>query len=343
MDGKAGYDTQTALYSENAVAAGNVALEEENAVQTLRYGSEGTQVTTLQNRLITLGYLTGKADGIYGKNTKAAVKAFQKNNNLDADGVAGSLTLLALYDDSAKDNKIETSTTLRIGTISDAVADMQNRLIALGYLTGKADGNFGTKTSLALIAFQKANGLTADGIAGVKTLTKLNSSKVTAADGDKTEPVIPVAPSVNTVSASQVRYANWYTEVRDKVRKLPNATLYDFTTGISWQVNMFSFGAHADAEPITKEDTANMLRAFGGKHTWTPKPVWVVLSDGTVYLASTHDVEHDVEHNLNNDFKGHVCIHFPRTMAQVERIGPYATSHQKAIDLAWEATQQRAK
>ena len=127
------------------------------------------------------------------------------------------------------------------------------------------------------------------------------------------------------------------------MRKLPNATLYDFTTGISWQVNMFSFGAHADAEPITKEDTANMLRAFGGKHTWTPKPVWVVLSDGTVYLATTHDMEHDVEHNLNNDFKGHVCIHFPRTMAQVERIGPYATSHQKAIDLAWEATLQRAK
>ncbi len=344
VDGKAGYDTQTALYSENAIPANNGAAEEETAKQqTLRYGSEGEEVKTLQNRLITLGYLSGKADGIYGKNTKAAVKEFQKKNNLSADGVAGVLTQDALYSDKAQDNKISTSTTLRIGTISDAVADMQNRLIALGYLTGKADGNFGAKTSLALIAFQKANGLTADGIAGVKTLTKLNSDKVTSANGNKTETVIPSAPSVTTVSASQVRYANWYTEIRDKVRKQPNATVYDFTTGISWQVNMFSFGAHADAEPITKEDTANMLRAFGGKHTWTPKAVWVVLSDGTVYIASTHDVEHDVEHNLNNDFKGHVCIHFPRTMAQVERIGSYATSHQKAIDLAWEATLQRAK
>lgn len=344
VDGKAGYDTQTALYSENAVKADTAAAEEENAKQqSLRYGSEGEEVTKLQNRLITLGYLSGKADGKYGKNTKAAVKAFQKNNKLEDDGIAGTLTLEALYSGKAQDNKISTSTTLRVGTISDAVADMQNRLIALGYLTGKADGNFGTKTSLALIAFQKANGLTADGIAGVKTLTKLNSDKVTAASGNKTENVIPSAPSITTVTASQVRYANWYTEVRDKVRKLPNATVYDFTTGISWQVNMFSFGAHADAEPITKADTANMLRAFGGKHTWTPKAVWVVLSDGTVYLASTHDVEHDVEHNLNNDFKGHVCIHFPRTMAQVERIGSYATSHQKAIDLAWEATLQRAK
>lgn len=344
VDGKAGYDTQTALYSENAVRADRNAVQEEVAKQqTLRYGSEGEEVKKLQNRLITLGYLSGKADGIYGKNTKAAVKEFQKKNNLSADGVAGVLTQDTLYSSKVQDNKIPTTTTLRVGAISSAVADMQNRLIALGYLSGKADGKFGTKTSLALIAFQKANGLTADGIAGVKTLTKLNSDKVTAANGNKTESVIPGAPVITTVNASQVRYANWYTEVRDKVRKLPNATLYDFTTGITWQVNMFSFGAHADAEPITKEDTANMLRAFGGKHTWTPKPVWVVLSDGTVYLATTHDVEHDVEHNLNNDFKGHVCIHFPRTMAQVERIGSYATSHQKAIDLAWEATQQRAK
>ncbi len=344
VDGKAGYDTQTALYAETAVRADSNAVQEETAKrQTLRYGSEGADVTKLQNRLIALGYLSGKADGMYGKNTKAAVTAFQKNNKLSADGVAGVLTQDAIYSSKAKDNKISTSTTLRVGTVSDAVADLQNRLIALGYLSGKADGNFGTKTSLALIAFQKANGLTADGIAGVKTLNKLNSDKVTASNGNKTEPVIPGAPAVSTVTASQVRYANWYTEIRDKVRKLPNATVYDFTTGISWQVNMFSFGAHADAEPITKADTANMLRAFGGKHTWTPKPVWVVLSDGTVYLASTHDVEHDVEHNLNNDFKGHVCIHFPRTMAQVERIGSYATSHQKAIDLAWEATQQRAR
>ncbi len=344
VDGKAGYDTQTALYSENPVPGNFNALgEEADHSETLRYGNEGSEVTTLQNRLIALGYLTGSADGKYGKNTKAAVKAFQKGNDLNADGVAGPLTLAALYGDDAKDNKVPTNKTLRIGTISDAVADMQNRLIALGYLKGKADGNFGTQTSLALIAFQKANNLVADGIAGTKTLTKLNANNVVSASGEKTNTTIAGAPTVTTVSASQVRYANWYNEVRSKVRQYPNATVYDFTTGISWQVNMFSFGAHADAEPITKEDTANMLRAFGGKNTWTPKAVWVVLSDGTVYIASTHDMEHDVEHNLNNNFKGHVCIHFPRTMAQVERIGPYATSHQKAIDLGWQATVQRAR
>ena len=345
VDGKAGYETQSCLYSENPVPGnGNASSEEAGETTTsttLRYGDVGDAVATMQNRLITLGYLKGSADGKFGRNTRTAVKAFQKNNNLYADGIAGPQTLAALYSDDVEDNKIPTNQTLRMGTISEAVADMQKRLIALGYLQGKADGNFGIKTSLALIAFQKANGLVADGIAGKKTLTKLNSANVVAANGVETETTTSAAPNVTTVSASQVRYANWYTEVRAKVRLFPNATIYDFTTGISWHVNMFSFGAHADAEPITKEDTANMMRAFGGKHTWTPKAVWVVLCDGTVYIASTHNMEHDVEHNTNNDFKGHVCIHFPRTQSQVQSIGPYATSHQKAIDLGWQATLMR--
>ncbi|MBR6571818.1 MAG: peptidoglycan-binding protein [Clostridia bacterium] len=336
VDGKAGYATQSCLYGDNPIAANRNTDESTRA--TLRYGSEGSEVTTLQNRLIALGYLSGRADGMYGKNTKAAVKAFQKNNNLNADGIAGTLTLEALYSANVQDNSVPTTTTLRIGTISDAVADMQNRLIALGYLNGKADGNFGTKTSLALIAFQRANGLTADGIAGAKTLKKLNDSNATAANGTSTGTTIPSAPNVSFVSASQVRYASWYNEVRAKVRQLPNATIYDFTTGISWKVNMFSFGAHADAEPITSADSANMLRAFGGKHTWTPKAVWVVLSDGTVYIGSLHNMEHGVQHNMNNNFGGHICIHFPRTQSQVQSIGPYATSHQKAIDLGWQAT-----
>lgn len=348
VDGKAGYQTQTVLYSDAAVAgnAGGLTIEGSGTTGsyvTLRYGDEGETVKTLQNRLITLGYLTGTADGKYGRNTKAAVKAFQKANDLKNDGVAGSQTQEKLYSSSAVDNKVSTSQTLRIGTVSDAVRDLQNRLIALGYLKGSADGNFGTQTSLALIEFQKANGLMADGVAGVKTLAKLNSISATDSAGESSTTVTNTAPTVSagSISASQVRYANWYTEVRAKVRQYPNATIYDFTTGISWQVNMFSFGAHADAEPLTAKDTSEMIRAFGGKSTWTPKAVWVVLSDGTVYMASTHDTAHDTYHIRDNNFDGHICIHFPRTQKQVESIGPYATSHQKAIDLGWQATLQR--
>ena len=347
VDGKAGYETQTALYSDSAIRGNaNVTSGETALVSTLRYGSEGNEVTTLQNRLIALGYLAGSADGKFGRDTKSAVIAFQKANGLSADGVVGADTSAKLYASNVVSNTVSSTQTLRVGAVSDAVRDMQNRLITLGYLeNGEADGKFGVKTSLALIEFQKANGLSADGIAGTKTFAKLNSvSAITAGStgnstgSGTTSNTVAAAPTVTTISAAQVRYANWYSEVKARCRLFPNATIYDFTTGISWQVNIFSMGAHADAEPLTAQDTDKMNRAFGGKTTWNPKAVWVVLSDGTVYMASTHNTPHDTYHIRDNNFDGHICIHFPRTQAQVEKIGPYATSHQKAIDLGWEAT-----
>lgn len=351
VDGKAGYETQTALYSDSAIRGNaNVTSGETALVSTLRYGSEGNEVTTLQNRLIALGYLAGSADGKFGRDTKSAVIAFQKANGLSADGVVGTDTSAKLYASDVVSNTVSSTQTLRVGAVSDAVRDMQNRLITLGYLeNGEADGKFGVKTSLALIEFQKANGLSADGIAGTKTFAKLNSVSAITAGGtgnstgsDTTANTPAAAPTVTTISAAQVRYANWYSEVKARCRLFPNATIYDFTTGISWQVNIFSMGAHADAEPLTAQDTDKMNRAFGGKTTWNPKAVWVVLSDGTVYMASTHNTPHDTYHIRDNNFDGHICIHFPRTQAQVEKIGPYATSHQKAIDLGWEATLRRA-
>ena len=308
----------------------------------MRYGDSGDIVFTLQNRLIELGYLVGTADGKFGNSTKTALVAFQSANNLTLDGVAGAKTQGLLYSNAAVKNTVSTSATLKLGAISDAVRDLQERLISLGYLTGNADGNFGTKTSMALIAFQKNNGLSADGIAGSGTLKKLNSLSATSTNGTSSSTQSSTAPSLNAApSAASVRYANWYTEVRARCKMYPNATVYDFTTGISWKVNMFSLGAHADSEPLTAEDTANMRKAFGGATTWTPKAVWVVFSDGRVYMASTHDTPHGVNHNRTNNFDGHLCIHFPRTAEQVASIGSYATSHQKAIDLGWAATLAR--
>ena len=68
-----------------------------------------------------------------------------------------------------------TYTTLRKGTNGPSVVKMQEALIALGYLDGKADGDFGSGTQNAVIQFQAVNGLSADGIAGAKTLTLLYS------------------------------------------------------------------------------------------------------------------------------------------------------------------------
>ncbi len=61
-----------------------------------KYGSTGGEVTQIQERLAELGYNPGKADGIFGTQTKNAVIAFQRDYGLSDDGIAGPKTLEAL-------------------------------------------------------------------------------------------------------------------------------------------------------------------------------------------------------------------------------------------------------
>lgn len=61
-------------------------------MKTLRNGSRGTQVKVLQFILDEIGYDPGSADGIFGKKTLAAVKAFQKAKGLSVDGIVGKYT-----------------------------------------------------------------------------------------------------------------------------------------------------------------------------------------------------------------------------------------------------------
>jgi murein L,D-transpeptidase YcbB/YkuD len=63
---------------------------------TLRAGSSGTSVTSLQKALNQLGYSSGTADGTYGPATTQAVTAFQAAKGLPQDGVAGPTTLTAI-------------------------------------------------------------------------------------------------------------------------------------------------------------------------------------------------------------------------------------------------------
>ena len=60
------------------------------------YGSRGQEVIEIQTRLSKWGYYKGGIDGIYGYNTYTAVKKFQANNGLKADGIAGPNTLAAI-------------------------------------------------------------------------------------------------------------------------------------------------------------------------------------------------------------------------------------------------------
>ena len=140
-------------------------------------GCTGDAVKTLQDKLNTLGYNSGNVDGIFGAKTYAAVTAFQKANGLGVDGIVGKLTWGKLYGVSPA-MPVETTTVVgrpmvSHGSRGDAVRKLQELLNALGYDCGSVDGIFGSKTKAAVLAFQKANGLGADGIVGPLTWAKL--------------------------------------------------------------------------------------------------------------------------------------------------------------------------
>lgn len=61
-----------------------------------KIGSRGDEVRRIQQKLRDLGFYSGSVDGIYGVNTRSAVKKFQSSVGITADGIAGSKTLLYL-------------------------------------------------------------------------------------------------------------------------------------------------------------------------------------------------------------------------------------------------------
>lgn len=81
------------------VPEGEILTEGEGEGQTLptlRKGDRGETVVLLQETLNAAGYDCGSADGIFGKRTKEAVKAFQQAHGLKVDGVTGPQTWTAL-------------------------------------------------------------------------------------------------------------------------------------------------------------------------------------------------------------------------------------------------------
>ena len=120
-------------------------------------------VKSIQTWLNTY-YKTGLVvDGVYGSKTKAAlVKAWQTEvGGLTVDGSFGSKSKVAA-----------TSHNIKKGSTGILVTIWQAYLVCRGYNPNGIDGAFGTGCHTATIAFQKANGLTQDGIVGANTWYK---------------------------------------------------------------------------------------------------------------------------------------------------------------------------
>lgn len=139
----------------------------------LETGDHGAAVADVQRRLEQLGFSTGVDPvGSYQAGTRAAVEAFQHRRGLRVDGICGHQTWSALVEAGFQlgDRFLYRRTPMLRG---DDVAELQQRLSALGFDTGRVDGIFGDTTSAALGDFQRNVGLPVDGIAGGSTVGEL--------------------------------------------------------------------------------------------------------------------------------------------------------------------------
>ena len=152
-----------------------------DAALPLREGDSGEAVADVQHRLLSLGYgPVSDPIGEFGRATRASLEAFQRHRGLRVDGVCGPQTWQTLVEAGYRlgDRLLYRRTPMQRG---DDVAELQQRLCALGFDTGRVDGIFGNSTAKALREFQENAALHADGILGTETLRELRRVAARAA------------------------------------------------------------------------------------------------------------------------------------------------------------------
>jgi len=135
-------------------------------------GKTGETVKYIQNKLINKGYFLGRtgADGIFGFQTEKAVRQFQIDSNLSADGIIGPLTWEKLEDPTIVISSSYPGSIIGMGARGDNVVKIQKELIRRGYnVPGGTDGQYGSGCREIVKKFQSDSGLEIDGVVGKRT------------------------------------------------------------------------------------------------------------------------------------------------------------------------------
>jgi len=295
-----------------------------------RKGDSGSDVKKLQRALKIVGVYDGAIDGSFGDTTEEAVKAFQKDSKLTQDGVAGSATIKSLFGQEAAEPADDKKGMEGISSISDIgdtpatsekgdsgtkVKKLQQALKLKGYYNGAIDGDFGESTQEAVMAFQKAKGMSRDGVAGKTTIYILFGEKAANAE-DKTY---------------KTEKLDWFDGGSSAIPKGAVFTVKDVYTGKEFKCKRWSGYNHLDAEPLTADDTAVMKSIYGGSWSWTRRPI-LVLYNGHVYASSMNGMPHEDDTIASNNFDGHICIHFYKSKTHgTDRVDE---DHQKCVNIA---------
>jgi len=154
-------------------------------VRTLSLTDRGKEVSDVQTRLHALGHELGRegVDGYFGPRTQLALRTFQQQRGLLADGVLGANTWRELVE--AGYALGERLLYLRVPNFrGDDVLALQVKLNLLGFNAGPERGIFDNGVERAVIDFQRNAGLPVDGIVGDETQRKLDALRKAESGGE---------------------------------------------------------------------------------------------------------------------------------------------------------------
>ena len=186
------------------------------SAKTYTLNDQAQEIALIQEALEELDFYYADITGKYGKRTQAAVKRFQKRYGLPQTGTADEDTRELLYkeagmkapQDDVSDTQSYGSETLREGDQGDAVRILQENLTLLEYYGGSITGKYGRLTREAVRKFQRANDLSADGVAGPRTFRKLTELLVGEDAQEEPAALLPAAGASSAVSLSDVALLN---------------------------------------------------------------------------------------------------------------------------------------
>ncbi len=174
-------------------------------------------------------------------------------------------------------NGVDATSLLKKGSSGGDIKTVQQKLKQLGYFNEETTGYFGTVTEKAVIAFQSASGLEADGIIGPMTLRTIN--KATTVD---------VSRSTSTNRGALLK---WFGQAEDAFPIGAVATITDITTGLQFIAKRTYGYNHADCEPATAEDTKIYKSIFDGEYKWEMRSI-ILEYDGQKLAASMAGMPH---------------------------------------------------
>ncbi len=132
------------------------------------------RIVEIQKHLTTLGYDPGPANGVNGKQTRAAIQRYQKDSGFSEEGHADPLVLERLTASVSRLKSARPTAPKLSG--HGLTSEIQNKLAALGYDPGPADGLMGWKTRTAIRSYQSRAGLPVDGEVSAGLLERLRGT-----------------------------------------------------------------------------------------------------------------------------------------------------------------------